>query len=152
MSEAKKAAHRLLGCYRTGDAHDPEMYITAVVAVLVTFPVSVMRDVTNPVSGLPSKRNGLPTIKEVREACDEGLRCLTREDRWNAQARQQIEERETLAIEHHRPRKTYEQIVEECRAVGIMIGPKGTKGAVDVAEIKKRHGITAEQWAAIPDA
>lgn len=151
MSEAKKSAHRLLGCYRTGDAHDPETYISAVVAVLVTFPVSVMREVTDPVGGLPSKLNWLPTVKEIREACDERLRMLTLADRWDAQARRQIEERETLQIAHQRPRKSYEQIVEECRAAGIMIGPKG-KTAVDIGEIRNRYGISQEQWNAIPDA
>lgn len=107
--------------------------------------------VTNPVSGLPSKLNWLPTVKEIRDACEEGLRVLTRADRWEAQARKQIAERETLAIENHRPRKTYEQLCEECRAVGIMIGPKG-RTAVDVGDVRTKWGISQEQWNAIPNA
>jgi hypothetical protein len=65
---------------------------------------------------------------------------------------QQIEERERLAIEHQRPKKTYEQLVAECRAVGIMIGPKGPSQAVDVAAVRQKYGISRADWDAIPNA
>jgi len=70
LSEAKRGARRLLGCYRTGDANDPETYIAAVVSVLARYPDSVIRDVTEPATGLPAKLKWLPSISEIREECD----------------------------------------------------------------------------------
>jgi hypothetical protein len=67
---AKSRASILLGCFRTGDANDPEVYIAAVVAVLARYPESVIRDVTEPASGLPARLKWLPTIAEIREECD----------------------------------------------------------------------------------
>lgn len=70
MAAAKKGAARLLGCYRVGDAHDPETYISAVVSVLARFPTEIIDRVTEPSTGLASKVKWLPTVAEVREACD----------------------------------------------------------------------------------
>jgi len=64
----------MFGCYRTGDANDPEMYTAAVAAVLADFPPEVMDVVTNPRTGLPRKIKFLPTVSEVADACDAELR------------------------------------------------------------------------------
>ena len=69
MIEAKKHARLLLGCFRTGDANDPEVYISAVVAVLSNYPTNIMRAVCDPVKGLPSQVKWLPTVAEVVDAC-----------------------------------------------------------------------------------
>jgi hypothetical protein len=151
LTEAKKGAARLLGCYRSGDANDPETYVTAVVAVLEQYPVEIIRAVTAPATGLASKLKWLPAVAEIRDACEELGRTTKYAREWEAQARAQITGREALAIEHQRPRKTYEQIVAEFRDIGIMIGPKG-KTAVDVQEIRKRMGISQADWDAIPNA
>lgn len=149
--EAKAGAARLLGCYRTGDANDPEAYITAVVSVLVRYPPQIVREVTEPATGLPSRLKWLPTIAEIREECEILAQRELRKVQRERQIREQLAARETLLIEDHRPRKTYAQLVEECRAAGIMIGPKGS-GAVDVGAFRQKFGISQEQWNAIPDA
>jgi hypothetical protein len=61
----------LLGCYRTGDANDPETYVAAIAATLARYSEDIITDVTHPVSGLPSKKSWLPTVKEVHDACEE---------------------------------------------------------------------------------
>lgn len=61
----------MFGCYRKSDAADPETYAAAISAVLAAYPLEIVLRVTNPVHGLPSKSNWLPTVKEVRDACDE---------------------------------------------------------------------------------
>jgi hypothetical protein len=152
LSAAKKGAIRLLGCYRTGDANDPETYVTAVVAVLERYPVEIICAVTAPATGLASKSKWLPAVAEIRDACEDLVRTTKYAREWEAQARAQIAGREALAIEHHRPKKTYEQLVAECRAVGIMIGPKGPSHAVDVAAVRQKYGISQEDWDAIPNA
>ena len=66
---AADRARLLLGCYRTGDANDPETYVAAVAAVLAHFPEDVITEVTHPVTGLPRQKSWLPTVKEVFDAC-----------------------------------------------------------------------------------
>jgi len=66
---ALKATAILLGCYRTGEANDPEVYISTVAAVLMRYPEAVVREATG-IDGLPSKLKWLPTVSEVREECD----------------------------------------------------------------------------------
>lgn len=70
IAAAKQGAGQLLGCFRTGDAHDPKIYIAAVVAVLERFPVATIKAVTDPSTGLPSKLKWLPTLAEITEACE----------------------------------------------------------------------------------
>jgi hypothetical protein len=61
----------LIGCYRKGEAADAQVYATAVCAVLSRYPEEVVLRVTDPVVGLPGRVNWLPTIAEVRHACEE---------------------------------------------------------------------------------
>lgn len=150
LTEAKAGARRLLGCYRTGDANDPEVYISAVVVVLAQYPPDVIRAVTEPTSGLSSKLNWLPTVREVTQACEEieGPRRRMRE--WEASARRQIEARKPLQITDNRPRPTYEELVERCAKDGLFIGPKGVE-RVSPAKVREKYGISQEAWDAIPN-
>lgn len=151
MTAAKEGARRLLGCYRAGDANDPEVYIAAVVAVLAQYPADVIRAVTEPTTGLPSRLNWLPTVREVTQACEEieGPRRRTRE--WEAGARRQIEDRGQIT--DSRPRKTYEQLQAELAEVGIFIGSRwATAKPVNINEFREKYGITQDQWDAIPNA
>jgi hypothetical protein len=138
----------LLGCYRTGDANDPTIYAGAIIAVLSDYPLDVIEAAVDPRTGLPAQSKWLPNVAEVKDFCEARMR----PKRMQAQGLQQIEEREQLAIEHQRPRKTYEQLVAECRAVGINIGPKGPSQAVDVAAVRQKYGLSQEEWDAIPNA
>lgn len=75
--QAQYAAERarvLFGCYRKGDANDPDTYTAAITAVLAEYPPEVMRVVTDPRTGMPRKLSWLPTVKEVSDACDAEVR------------------------------------------------------------------------------
>ncbi|WP_441235641.1 hypothetical protein [Bradyrhizobium sp. 930_D9_N1_4] len=95
----------LLGCYRTGDANDPETYVAAITAILARYPQDVITAVTHPATGLPSKKGWLPTVKEVVEACDEAneptiqneLRLKRIKEQLEAREREDKGERPTLA-------------------------------------------------------
>lgn len=80
-SYAAERARLLLGCYRTGDANDPETYVAAIAAMLARFPEEVITQVTHPVNGLPSKKSWLPTVKEVHDACAEIAEPIARRER-----------------------------------------------------------------------
>ena len=60
----------MFGCYRKQDANDPEIYVAAIGATLNEFPPAVIDFVTDPRTGLPSRLKWLPTVAEVREACE----------------------------------------------------------------------------------
>lgn len=68
---ATERARLLLGCYRRGDANDPDTYVAAITATLARYPEDVIRDVTHPAHGLPTKKDFLPTVREVFLACEE---------------------------------------------------------------------------------
>jgi hypothetical protein len=70
--------------------------------------------------------------------------------RMQERARKQLAEREQLAIEHKRPRKTYEQLQAELAEVGILIGDQPKK-PVDIGAFRAKYGISLEQWNALPD-
>lgn len=64
-------ARLLFGQFRKGDANDPETYSASIAAVLAEYPDEVIRQATDPRTGLGSRLNWLPTVKEVREFCQE---------------------------------------------------------------------------------
>lgn len=68
---AAARARLLFGSYRKGEANDPDTYVAAITAVLSKYPEDVIRAVTHPAEGLPVKTDFLPTVKEVRQACEE---------------------------------------------------------------------------------
>ena len=80
---AAKAATMLMGCYRKGDAADPEIYVTAIAAVLERYPARVVEEVSDPRTGIAGRSNWLPTVAEVRTEC-ERLMAPSPAERWAA--------------------------------------------------------------------
>lgn len=95
-------AKRLLGCYRTGDANDPQTYIAAVVSVLSRYPEAVIRDVTEPATGLPAKLKWLPSIFEIREECEILAARIQKREELQKGLTEQLASRKQLAIEDNR--------------------------------------------------
>jgi hypothetical protein len=83
----------MFGCYRKGDANDPDTYVAAIAAVLADYPADVIQSVTDPRTGLPSKSDWPPTVREVKSACEdiEGPRRRARE--WERGAQEQLKSR-----------------------------------------------------------
>jgi len=104
-SYAAERARLLFGCYRTGDANDPETYVAAITAVLARYPEEIITRVTHPVTGLPHAKSWLPTVKEVTDACMEAheltLESVAREKRIADQIAARNEtERERPTLDH----------------------------------------------------
>ena len=64
------SATLLFGCYRAAEASAPKVYLAAVEAVLRSYPERVVQAVCDPVNGLPSRAKWLPSVAEVRLACE----------------------------------------------------------------------------------
>jgi len=75
---ATERARIMLGCYRKGEANDPETYSTAVAALLAQYDRGVILEVTHPLSGLPSQTDFMPTLKELKGACEKEASRLNR--------------------------------------------------------------------------
>jgi len=60
----------MFACYRRDEAHDPDTYCAAVASVLGEYSKAVVDHVTDPRTGLPSDLKWLPSVAEVREACN----------------------------------------------------------------------------------
>jgi hypothetical protein len=68
------------------------------------------------------------------------------------QAAVQIAERKPLQITDGRERPTYEELRARCHAVGLMIGPKGSRmPPADPSAIAKKYGLSKAQWDALPN-
>lgn len=68
--------------------------MAAITAVLARFPEEVITSVTHPVSGLPSKKSWLPTVKEVSDACDEIMEPIVQHAARLKRIKEQLEMRE----------------------------------------------------------
>lgn len=95
-SYAASRAKILLGCYRTGDANDPETYVAAITAILTRYPEEVITVVTHPATGLPSKKGWLPTVKEVRDECEHEMDPIREENARLKRMKDQLEMRERM--------------------------------------------------------
>ena len=131
-------AKQLFGCFRRGHANDPDTYAAAIAAVLTRFAPEVVAYVTDPRTGLPSRSNWLPTVYEVRLACEERAAEIEWPSRRDALERQQLAERER----YEKQRANAPTRAEIEAKLGRAIGNR----------LRAAYHVTAEQWAAIPDA
>lgn len=114
LGYATQRARLLLGCYRTGDANDPDTYVAAIAAVLSRYSEDVITTVTHPATGLPSLKTWLPSVKEVRDACEEEADRIFKRVQDEQLIRRQFEDR---------------RVFEEIR-----------KDAPTMEELKKKYG------------
>lgn len=65
--------------------NDPDTYLRALTALLGSYPSDVVQAVVDPRSGLPSRLKWLPTIAEVKEACEREMAPIYREREFQKQ-------------------------------------------------------------------
>jgi hypothetical protein len=66
-------AKLLFGCYRRGDANDPETYVAAVAAVLCGYENELIREVTDPRTGIHTSEKFQtfpPNVGELKGYCE----------------------------------------------------------------------------------
>ena len=67
---------RLLGQFRRNDADDPETFVVALTAIMAQYPVPVLDAICSPTEGLSTKGSFVPSLFEIREACNETMRLM----------------------------------------------------------------------------
>jgi hypothetical protein len=63
----------LFGCYRRGDANDPETYVAAIGAVLARYDADLIREVTDPNTGIQTTEKHMtfmPQSGELKVYCE----------------------------------------------------------------------------------
>lgn len=73
LAYASQRAEVLFGCYRRGDANSPERYVAAISAVLSLYDDDLIREVTDPRTGISTSEkymSFLPNSGELKVYCD----------------------------------------------------------------------------------
>lgn len=149
-----RAAGVLFGCYRRSDAADPETYATAVAAVLAGYSPAIVKRVTDPRTGLPGRSKFLPTVSEVKEACDE-----LRDSEWRAVKRErdlqnQLQERKRAEELAKAPRVTIEELQARNGGPGWglkTIAEKKNEKWPDLNQLAAKYGVDPSVAASLPD-
>lgn len=95
-----------MGCYRRDDTADPDTYAAAVSAILAGYSPDVVQRVTDPRTGLASRLQWLPSVKEVRDACEELARRAASAARIERQREETLAERRRFEEAKQRPTMT----------------------------------------------
>lgn len=66
LQTAKLAVERLMGFYPTINASDPKIYLSGMVQIFSRYPEHLIAEAVDPVNGLPSVCDYLPTIAKVK--------------------------------------------------------------------------------------
>ncbi len=99
---AKYAALRarlLLGCYRRGEANDPDTYVAAIAAVLALFEPEIIREATDPRTGIQTTEKFMafmPNAGEVKSFCEALAGRKDRLERYAAMPRAERPSREAV--------------------------------------------------------
>lgn len=67
---AEGLALLILGAYRDATLTSPDVFISTASAVISGFTEEIAREAFNPRTGLQTRSKWLPTISEIREACE----------------------------------------------------------------------------------
>lgn len=143
----------LVGSFRKDNSSDPEVFARSLIMVLSDYDDDVIEAAIDPRSGLPSKQSFMPTIHEVKAALEAIEEPRRRQRQREKLASEQIAERKLLSDQRDARKKTYEELQAGCHAKGLYIGgEKALAPAFDVTVFCDEHGISKEQWDAIPNA
>lgn len=137
------------------------MYVASIAAILTDYPNETIRYVTDPRTGIAANPppdpetgrtwTGMPNPADVKRACETHYGPERRRIERDRQALEQLNERKMLTFEPKK--KTYSELVADCNAKGLQIGPKPAVPlkAKEIDDFKAQHGISQAAWDAIPN-
>ena len=73
LAYASQRAEILFGCYRRGDANDPERYVAAIAAILSDYDFDLIKEVTDPRLGICTNEKFMtfpPNVGELKAYCE----------------------------------------------------------------------------------
>jgi hypothetical protein len=112
----------LLGQYPTARPHEPAIYTAAVAGILAEYPREIIDFVTDPRTGLANGKSWIPTLAEVRAACEHKmLAARMREDREERERQIRRQRLENPSVDRT-GRPSMEELRSQCAAKGFLIG------------------------------
>lgn len=104
-------AEIIFSCYRRDETQNPEIYAAAVAAVLSGYPKSVIDYVCDPRTGVIGKHKWLPSVAEIKAACDGYLDNITSAVERQRRIEKQFADREADERTRKESRKlSYEEL------------------------------------------
>lgn len=114
-----QAAHhgrRLLSLFSPRNGVDPQVYLTAIIGILAEYPEDIVVAVCDPVHGLGTKLQFMPTPKDVRDACLALWVPRMKQHHWYLHAEEQLASRE---YDKSAPRQSVAEIKAEMAKRGL---------------------------------
>lgn len=149
--QAANLVKQLLGCYPSLSLHNPEVYITAMTALLSGFSLWVGQRAIAEVS---KTAKFVPSVAEVSEACERHAPAKdtrTWVDEWEWRAKLQLEDRARAeAPAAPDERKRIEQGFADLLA--HLRRDRRQENEFTPEAVKAKFGISDAQWDAIPDS
>jgi hypothetical protein len=146
----------MLKCFKAQPGTDTQAFASAIVGILLQYPIDVTRDLCNPFSGLPAQQEFIPSPFDVRQAAEKIMQPRRDSEARAKRIKAQLDERQQIEDQRAKaPRKqTMEEIEDEMHARGLdMPGWKAReKRKIDEklrAEMSAKYGKAYDD---IPDA
>jgi len=151
-----KAADRLFSQFRNSQGTDPRAFMTAVVAVMMHYPLDVAEQAADPYFGLPALQQWMPTPYDVKQFCDRMVRPRREAAAWEKRSQEQIRDRRDNDLS--RPKQTVQEVEDEMAKRGIFLpgyikrsGQIPGRNYETPETVRRKLGLTQEQWDALPD-
>lgn len=112
---AAQRARLMFGCFRKGEANDPDTYVAAITATLARFPEEIITAVTHPTSGLPIQEEWLPSVRRVYLACTEAWQPIKAAAQRDQRIAEQLAERTKNSEADARIRKGLDELSSDLK-------------------------------------
>lgn len=157
LSEAIEAVAKMVAAYPNGGSQAGKSYIGTMAALLCEYPRIVAHQCADPLHGVTRTTKFLPTVAEVVEFCEPLVGSMRGRVDKEDEIRAQLEERARFEAEERAPlderRATVDRVRADMAAAGMPIfGDRNHDRRFTPEAVKKKLGITDEQWNAIPNA
>jgi hypothetical protein len=153
--KATQAADRLFGFFPQSGASDPQIFMAGVVELLSGYPAWVADRILSPKHGLPAHHTFLPSIKEIRERCEDEFKAhrYAREFEQTSDALRLKYSAPQLAGPPPAPRPTYDELKAKygpnwgLSAEKVQTKKRGADLTID--DMCRQAGVTREEFEAI---
>lgn len=149
-SEVVKWATVLLGGYPKDGVRDARVYTEHVIRILSDYPIEVVKTAA---TRIPDTIRWLPTPADIRRVCDDIARPIRAREAYERRTREQIDERASLQAPRNRKQSMQEfrQEMTDRGFRGYLNDPSVSRKSGTVEDIKRKYGITQEDYNKIPD-
>jgi len=140
MAWATKQVSLFFGSFRKADADDPEVFTAGCLRLFTAYPPEIVQHVTDPLTGLCTQSEWLPSLKRVKDALSERHETVAARKAVQDRELEQIAARKAeLANKNNRP------TLEELKAKhGPNWGLQADVKAEDVARAERRRDLQIE--------